>query len=150
MTFLSKDVFTKLPHLLLGGGVGAGAMIAYELAEREPKALIETFQHWGALSFLILVGMVLLSQGAGRVLDLGQRMLASTEKNGERMLASTEKNAEGMQKLADAVQALANRDDREKEEQRRLLSFVGSQQEKILAAMDELKQQGNRSRGASA
>jgi hypothetical protein len=139
VTFISKDLFSKLPHLLLSGGMGAGAVIAYELAEREPKALIETFQHWGPLSLLVLVLMILLSQGAGRVLDLG-----------ERMLVSTERTATSQQQLADAVQALVNKDDREKEEQRRLLSFVGSQQEKIMVALDELKQQGNRSRGASA
>lgn len=139
MTLVPKDLLSKIPHLLLGGGMGAGAAIAYELAEKEPKALIETFQHWGALSFLALVGMVLLSHVVGRALDLG-----------ERMLVSTERTATSQQQLADAVQALVNKDDREKEEQRRLLSFVGSQQEKIMVALDELKQQGNRSRGASA
>ncbi|MFL6310596.1 MAG: hypothetical protein ACJ71W_00695 [Terriglobales bacterium] len=139
MTLLSKDLFTKLPHLLLGGGMGAGAIIAYELAEREPKALIETFQHWGAQSLIGLVALVVVSQLGGRFIDLG-----------ESMLQVGRDNASSQQKLADAVQELANRDDREKEEQRRLLSFVGSQQEKILVAIDELKQQGNRSRGASA
>jgi hypothetical protein len=139
VTLLSKDLFTKLPHLLLGGGMGAGAIIAYELAEREPKALIETFQHWGAQSLIGLVALVVVSQLGGRFIDLG-----------ESMLQVGRDNASSQQKLADAVQELANRDDREKEEQRRLLSFVGSQQEKILVAIDELKQQGNRSRGASA
>jgi hypothetical protein len=139
VTLVSKDLFSKLPHLLMGGGMGAGAIIAYELAEREPKAMIDTFQHWGAASLLGLVALVLFSQGAGRVLDMGDRMIASSEKT-----------AASMQQQADAIQALVNKDDREKEEQRRLLSFVGSQQEKILVAIDELKQQGNRSRGASA
>jgi hypothetical protein len=139
VTLFSKDLFTKLPHLLLGGGMGAGAIIAYELAEREPKALIETFQHWGAQSLIGLVALVVVSQLGGRFIDLG-----------ESMLQVGRDNASSQQKLADAVQELANRDDREKEEQRRLLSFVGSQQEKILVAIDELKQQGNRSRGASA
>jgi hypothetical protein len=128
VTLLSKDLFTKLPHLLLGGGMGAGAIIAYELAEREPKALIETFQHWGAQSLIGLVALVVVSQLGGRFIDLG-----------ESMLQVGRDNASSQQKLADAVQELANRDDREKEEQRRLLSFVGSQQEKILVAIDELK-----------
>jgi hypothetical protein len=139
VTLLSKDLFTKLPHVLLGGGVGAGAMIAYELAEREPKALIETFQHWGAQSLIALVALVIASQLGGRFIDLG-----------EQMLQVGRENSASQQKLADAVQELANRDDREKEEQRRLLSYVGSQQEKILTAIDDLKQQGTRSRGASA
>jgi hypothetical protein len=139
VTLLSRDLFAKLPHLLLGGGMGAGAIIAYELAEREPKALIETFQHWGAASLIGLVALVLLSQTSQRLMDFG-----------EKMLQVGRDNSASQQKLADAVQELANRDDREKEEQRRLLSFVGSQQEKILVAIDELKQQGIRSRGASA
>jgi hypothetical protein len=138
VTLVPKDLLSKLPGLLLGGGMGAGATIAYVLADKEPRALIEVFQHWGAVSFLVLVGMVLFSQGAGRVLDLG-----------ERMIASSEKTAASMQQQADAIQALVNKDDREKEEQRRMLSYVGSQQEKILAAMEELRQAG-RSRGASA
>jgi hypothetical protein len=139
VTFISRDLFAKLPHLLMGGGMGAGAIIAYELAEREPKALIETFQHWGAASLIGLVALVLFSQVAGRVLDMGDRMIASSEKT-----------AASMQQQADAIQLLVNKDDREKEEQRRLLSFVGSQQEKIMVALDELKQQGTRSRSASA
>jgi hypothetical protein len=138
VTLVPKDLLSKLPGLLLGGGMGAGATIAYVLADKEPRALIEVFQHWGAVSFLVLVCMVLFSQGAGRVLDLG-----------ERMIASSEKTAASMQQQADAIQALVNKDDREKEEQRRMLSYVGSQQEKILAAMEELRQAG-RSRGASA
>jgi hypothetical protein len=44
---------------------------------------------------------------------------------------------------------LVDKDDREKEEQRRLLSYVGSQQEKILAAMEDLRL-NSKSRGASA
>jgi hypothetical protein len=139
VTFISRNLFAKLPHLLMGGGMGAGAIIAYELAEREPKALIETFQRWGAASFLVLVALVIASQIGGRVIDLG-----------ESMLQVGRDNAVSQQKLADAVQELANRDDREKEEQRRLLSFVGSQQEKIMLALDELKQQGTRSRAAGA
>jgi multidrug resistance efflux pump len=139
MTLLPKDLISKLPHMLFGGGLGAGAAIAYLLADKEPKALIETFQHWGAPAMLALVALVFVSQGAGRVLDLG-----------EKMLISTEKNATAQQQLADAVQALVNKDDREKEEQRRLLSYVGSQQEKILTAIEDLKQTGTRSRGASA
>jgi hypothetical protein len=139
VTLVPKDLISKLPHLLLGGGLGAGMTITYVLAEKEPKALIEVFQHWGAPSLIGLVALVLFSQTSQRVMDFG-----------EKMLQVGRDNSASQQKLADAVQELANRDDREKEEQRRLLSFVGSQQEKILLAIDELKQQGNRSRGASA
>ena len=140
MTLAGKDLVSKLPHLLLGGGMGAGAAIAYVLADKEPKALIETFQHWGAPSLLGLVALVLVSQGAGRVMDLG-----------EKLLQVGRDNAVAQQQLADAVQELVNKDDRETEEQRRMLSYVGSQQEKILAAIDDLKQASvARSRGESA
>jgi hypothetical protein len=139
VTLAPRDWFSKLPGLLLGGGVGASATIAYVLAEKEPKALIETFQRWGPWSLLGLVAMVLASKAGERVMDFGDKMLQVGREN-----------AASQQQLADAVQALVNKEDREKEEQRRLLSFVGSQQEKIMLALDELKQQGNRSRGASA
>jgi hypothetical protein len=139
MTFFPKGALAKWPSILLGGGAGAGAAFMLVLAQKEPKALIETFQHWGAPSMLGLVALVLVSQVGSRVLDLG-----------ERMIATSERTAASMQQQADAIQELVHKDDREKEEQRRLLSYVGSQQEKILAAMDELKQANARSRGASA
>jgi hypothetical protein len=135
---LPKDMVAKLPHLLLGTSMGAGATIAYVLAEKEPRALIETFQHWGAQAFLGMVALVVFSQVSTRVIDVGAQMVQVGRDN-----------ATAQQKLADAVQELANRDDREKEEQRRLLSYVGSQQEKILRAIDELHNV-TKSRGASA
>jgi hypothetical protein len=70
---------------------------------------------------------------------------------GGQMLQISRDGAAAQQNLADAVRELVNKDDREKEEQRRLLSYVGSQQEKILAAMEQLQQSATgRSRGASA
>jgi hypothetical protein len=139
VTLIPKNLIAKLPQILLGSAMGGGVTIACLLAEKEPKALIETFQRWGAASFLALVALVIVNQAVGRFMDLG-----------ESMLQVGRDNAASQQKLADAVQELANKDDREKEEQRRLLSYVGSQQEKILSAIEDLKTQGTRSRGASA
>jgi Sec-independent protein translocase protein TatA len=124
-------MFAKLPHILLGGAMGGGATVAYVLAEKEPKALIDTFQRWGPASFISLVALVLFSQFAEKILQVARE------------------NASSQQQLADAVREMVNKDDREKEEQRRLLSYVGSQQEKILSSLEELRQE-RKSRGASA
>jgi hypothetical protein len=130
---------------MLGSGVGAGATVAYVLAEKEPKALIETFQHWGPLSLLVLVGMVLASHGASRAMDLGKEMLQVGREN-----------AASQQQLADAVNAIAKKDDQESYEQRVLMGHIGTQTEKILVRFDELERRMNeerstdKARGASA
>ncbi len=145
MTLVPKDLLAKLPQLLLGGAMGGGATIAYLLAEKEPKALIETFQHWGAPSFIGLVALVLVSQGASRVMDLG-----------EKMLQVGRENAASQQQLADAVNAIARKDDQEAYEQRVLMGHIGTQTEKILARFDDMEKRMNeegrqeRARGASA
>jgi hypothetical protein len=125
--------------------MGAGAAIAYVLAEREPKALIETFQRWGPWSLIGLVGMVIASRVGERVMDLG-----------ERAIQAVTKSAASQQELADAVNQIAKKDDQESYEQRVLMGHIGTQTEKILTRFDELERRMNdadrakQARGASA
>jgi hypothetical protein len=146
VTLLPKELALKLPGWLLSGGMGAGAAIAYVLAEREPRALIETFQHWGPWSLMGLVAMVIASRVGERVMDLG-----------ERAIQAVTNSAASQQQLADAVNAIAKKDDQEAYEQRVLMGHIGTQTEKILTRFDELERRMNdadrakqQARGASA
>lgn len=148
MTFVSKETLSKLPSVLLGGGVGAGATIALILADKEPKLLIQTFFAWGPASLIGLVAMVLVSQGISKgfttVVDFGEKLLQV----GREVASSQEK-------LAGAVNEIAKKDDQEAYEQRVLMGHIGTQTEKILTRFDELERRMNdadreKARGASA
>jgi hypothetical protein len=121
------------------GAFGAGSTIALTLVDKEHRLIVETMRGWGPGAFIALIAMLLCAAGFKSVMDMGGQMLQISRDG-----------AAAQQNLADAVRELVNKDDREKEEQRRLLSYVGSQQEKILSAMEELKQASGKSRGASA
>jgi multidrug efflux pump subunit AcrB len=146
--FVSKETLSKLPSVLLGGGVGAGATIALILADKEPKLLIQTFFAWGPASLIGLVAMVLVSQGISKgfttVVDFGEKLLQV----GREVASSQEK-------LAGAVNEIAKKDDQEAYEQRVLMGHIGTQTEKILTRFDELERRMNdadreKARGASA
>jgi hypothetical protein len=146
VTFSPKDLFAKIPGMLLGGGMGAAATIVYVLADKEPKALIDTVQHLGASAFLGTIALVLASKGASRVLDIG-----------EQMLQVGRDNAASQQRLADAVNSIASKDDAEAYEQRVLIGHIGTQTEKILTRFDDFEKRINqqdrdrdRARGANA
>lgn len=148
MMFVSKETLSKLPSVLLGGGVGAGATIALILADKEPKLLIQTFFAWGPASLIGLVAMVLVSQGISKgfttVVDFGEKLLQV----GREVASSQEK-------LAGAVNEIAKKDDQEAYEQRVLMGHIGTQTEKILTRFDELERRMNdadreKARGASA
>jgi multidrug efflux pump subunit AcrB len=134
VTLLSKDMAAKLPQLLLGGGVGAGATIALVLAEKEPKLLIETFAHWGAPSLIGLVAVVLLGQGISkgftRAMDFG-----------ERMLQVGRDNAASQERLASAVNQIAQKDDERAREMELVVGQLARNSRQILDDIRELKQQ---------
>lgn len=139
MTLLPKELASKLPHLLLGGGMGAGATIAYVLAEREPRALIETFQHWGAPSLIGLVAVVLLSQASTKVMDLGGQMLEVGREN-----------AAAQQKLADAVSQISQKDDERAREMELVVDHLARNSRQILDDIREIKLQLTSNAGGKA
>ncbi|HKV94898.1 MAG TPA: hypothetical protein VJW20_20300 [Candidatus Angelobacter sp.] len=108
-------------HLVFGSSAGIGAVIALKLVDSNPTLVLETFRSWGPLSLLGVMALFMVDRGFRAV------------------VAASEKSAGAQQNMADSIRELANKDDREKEEQRRLLSYVGSQQEKILQAIERLE-----------
>jgi hypothetical protein len=117
-----SDSRSRLYQLLVGGGgAGIGAAIAYELIgvlKSEPKLFIETLAHWGPMFILALVGMVLMDRRAAENLKI------------------SEKSAVAQQAMADAVHQIAEKDDRQAEEVRRLASYNAVQTQKVLDRLD--------------
>jgi hypothetical protein len=141
MTLIPTNWPSWARHLLLAtSGAGIGATAVLTLVDKEHYLIVETFRGWGAPSLIAIVAIMVCSNAFNRVIDMGNQMI-QVGRDG----------AAAQQNLADSVREMVSKDDREKEEQRRLLSFVGTQQEKILLAIDELRNSVNsRARGASA
>jgi len=130
--------------LTMGGSAGIGATIALSLIDKEHHLIVETFRGWGASSLLGLVALFLFSQASSRVMDMGDKMIEVARQS-----------AASQQQLADAVNAIARKDDQESYEQRVLMGHIGTQTEKILTRFDELERRLDdidraRVRGASA
>lgn len=115
-----------LPHMFFGGGAGAGALIVYALVEKEPRMALDVIHSWGAPAILGLVAMVLVDRGFRNLIEVGQE------------------NAQAQQRLADAVQQIAQRDSTEAYEQRVLMGHVATQTQTILNRFDELEKRLDR------
>lgn len=133
MTLVPKGLLEKLPELLMGGGLGAGVTIALVLAEKEPKLLIQTFFAWGPASLIGLVAIVLvgtgMSKGFTRVMDFG-----------EQLLQVGRDNALSQQRLADAVNQIAQKDDERAREMDLVVGQLARNSRQILEDVRELKQ----------
>ncbi len=129
---LGLDTSAKVRRVLfVGSSVGGGAAFVYALVGKEPKLVLETLQKFGPETFLGLIALLILDRGF---------------KSGIAML---QKSTEAQQRLADAVQQIAHKDDREREEQRRLMNFIGAQNERILDFLSGLDEK-HKSKGAHA
>jgi hypothetical protein len=127
--------FSKLLRtLLLCCSAGGGAAFIYALVEKEPRMVLETLQKFGPETFLGLIALLMLDRSI---------------KNGISILRES---TQAQQRLADAVQEIAHKDDREREEQRRLMNYIGAQQERILDVFQQHmdKEKETKSKGASA
>lgn len=137
MTFISKETLAKLPQLLIGGSLGAGATIALVLADKEPKLLIQTFFAWGPASLIGLVAVVLVSTGISkgftRAMDFG-----------EKLLQVGRDNASSQQRLADAVNLIAQKDDERAREMDLVVGQLARNSRQMLDEFRELKQQLSR------
>jgi len=98
--------------------------------------LLNRWMGWGrylvvvVLGLLGLVALLLAAQGFQRVMGVGAEMLTVSREH-----------ATAQARMAAAVEEMSGKDDREKEEQRRMLSYLGSQQEKLLERQDAMLQQ---------
>jgi hypothetical protein len=103
----------KWRGVLLAGGAGTGLALTYaavELMRSEPKAfadaVIRAFLQWGPMFILCLVGMFIVN-------NVGQKLLEHSAAH-----------AAAQQRMADAMQQIASRDDQASRERELLLNDV--------------------------
>jgi|SRR6185437_10753273 len=120
LTPLLKKI--NLPWLLATLGTGAGIMaIVSRLAANEPKAVIDLVGNWGPLFALALF-----------LIWVGDR------RTGE-MLAVSRESALSQQKLADAMQQIAQKDDIRGREMELGMATMGRNMERLLQHMVEMR-----------
>ncbi|GEM_PF-3274964 len=121
LTILGFTVGEFVKKVLLGSGVTAGAIATYqlfEIAKKDPRAL-ETVLGWGPI-FVIAVALIFM---VDRRLGMG--------------IEALQNNAVAQERMSDAMQRIAEKDDREAEELKRLVSYNALQSDKVLARMDD-------------
>jgi len=134
---LSGAVGERLRPWLLTGTAGTGAMLAYffvQALRSDPELMKEVIVgvlRWGPL-FVICAALIW-------VLDNRMKEFAAANRD----------SATQQQRMADAMQQLAQKDDIERRELKLTIGYVASQQEKILERLDEVLTSG-RSKGAHA
>ena len=111
-----------LQHLLFGGAMTSIGAVVYTLAEKEPRLLIETLQKFGPSTFLGLVALVILDRGL---------------KNGITILRE---GTIAQQRLADAVQAIAQKDDERARELELVVGHLARNSRQILEEIKSMKQ----------
>lgn len=110
------------------GGVGLlGVAWGFlSLAQSQPAQVFELLSRWGFVWLLILVAMAL----AWDLLKVGLGYLG--------------KLADSVQETAVAMNRIADRDDRERDRMVTETAFVGEQMQKVVCALNDLKEQNNR------
>jgi hypothetical protein len=132
MSLVSERLRELAPQILLGGGsAGVAAMLAFKLVDSDPRMVIDTFRSWGPLSFVCLMGLMVMDRGFRKMVD------------------ASEKSSAAQQRLADAVHEIAQRDDYEAQQSKILLGHIGTTMEKVLARLENMET-NSKARGASA
>lgn len=104
----------------MGSGISAGALIAYEaidVARRDPDTL-RTVLSWGPVFVIAVIVLFMVDRNFGQIIAIGKE------------------NVQAQQKMADAMNEIADKDDRQAEELRRLTSYNAVQSERIMKRMD--------------
>lgn len=120
--------------LVLGGSVSAGAVLAYELLEiarRDPK-VIEAVVSWGPMFAIAICGMLIVDRRIGSGVE------------------ALNANASAQQKLADAVQQIAQRDDERQREMELVIGHLSRNSAAILDHVSEMRKDIDTMKGAKA
>jgi hypothetical protein len=112
----------NIPALVLSLISGAGVMsIISRLASSQPKEMLAMVGNWGPLFALAFF------------------MLYVGDKRTGQMIEITQKNAEAQQRMADAFQQIAQKDDLRGREMELGMAMLGRNSEKVLQHMVELR-----------
>lgn len=125
-----------------GGGAALVMIFADVLAKDQALAaqMFRTIGQWGPLFVLVIALLVIGDRRVGQMLDNAKASTEAQLTAAKETAAASREMAQSQQQLADAVQALVNKDDREAEKQDRMLSYVGTQMEQLIAEFHELKE----------
>lgn len=120
---LPTEMFRRI---LFGGGAATGVAILYgfvRLMEQDPKDGFALLRQWGPWFLIALVAMYF-------TWDLGKRVLTS--------MATL---ADGMQTLSASVKVIADKDDRQYDEMRRMSQYSAQQSERFMSLLLEQGEQ---------
>jgi hypothetical protein len=121
VTFRGKEISEIAKRLLTGGSVGLGAALGYFLMSAtgdERKLLIETVAKFGPWFVMGIAMIVFVDRRVGEGINV------------------LKENAASQQKLADAVSAIANKDDIRQREQELTMATLVRQQEELHGKID--------------
>jgi len=134
-----KDNFSRM--LMIGSslfGGGSALYLAVQLVREQPDRAFTLMQKWGPGYLLAFFCAFALNKLVGKMVD-------GTQRTAERSSEAVEKVAEQMQSLAAAAhaqalatQAIADKDDRDKQEMQLLVGMVN---DKVAQTLDEQKRQ---------
>lgn len=120
---------------LIGSSLGIGSAIgiaAASVLKTKPELFAGLLTSFGPI-FVICMGVLyVVDRNAGKFIEV-QRQQAVAQ-----------------QQTADAIQAIAQKDDRQTERLALEIRYVGGQMETLLSVMDEIRRGQERSRGATA
>jgi hypothetical protein len=106
--------------VVLGGGVSAGAIATYELfeiAKKDPH-LLQAVIGWGPLFIIAVVAIVVVDRNFGQMIQLGRD------------------NVQAQQRMSEAMEKIADKDDRQAQKLETLSSYSALQSEKVLNHLD--------------
>jgi uncharacterized coiled-coil protein SlyX len=128
--------FLALLHkVVFGSGLGAGAMLVYmlvELARAKPDLAMAVIAQWGAMPIVLIVGMYFANARMGD------------------WLVVMRENTKAQQDLANSVNKIAEKDDREVEERKLMMAYVGQQLSKVLEKLEDLQSQNQQPKAHGA
>lgn len=108
--------------LTLGFGMGLGLLhVVYSVTKTEPRALLELIAHWGPVFVL-----------SALVIWLGDRRMGE-------LISLNRENVVAQQRMADAMQAIAHKDDERAREQELLIGELTRNSQTILRHMAEFE-----------
>ena len=106
---------------LLAGGTSAIVAVVATLAARDSRAVLDTLQRFGGPWLIGLVAIFVVSQGFSQVMEAGK----------EAILAMKE-SAASQQRLADAVNLIARKDDERARENELVMDYLTRNSKAVL------------------
>ena len=115
--------------LVIAGTGGAGGVLGIavlDLVRSQPQMVLTLFREWGPLALIVMIGMLVADRRLGESNQVSREMAAS------------------MQKLADATNRIAEKDDERARELELAVGVMARDTSEVLSRVKELKAQMER------